>query len=681
MHYMASGPGSSSESSLYRPDIDGLRAIAILSVLGFHAAARWVPGGFVGVDLFFVISGYLITGIILKSLVRGTFSLTDFYARRIRRIFPALTLMLLAVLSFGWLKLYPDEYNELAQHVAAGSAYISNFVLTEQSGYFDTAAELKPLLHLWSLGIEEQFYLFWPLLLALTWRFRRTQWTAIVGVIGASLLLNLARVKGHPTGTFYLPQTRLWELGLGGILARAELVWPTLRQRWQDSRHGPNLAAAAGLLLLCGAIAGFDRYHAFPGWRALLPTLGAVLLIAATPRSWINRQVLGNRAMIFIGQISYPLYLWHWPLLAFGRIIKGGDLDVADTVAVVATAFVLSVLTYRYIELPIRNVRPKQAAVPLFTCAAVLGACAFAIFDRQVDPLSARYGVEQFLRASKEQAFVGTRLERTKSDSTGFPVHKAAASRVLFLGDSNVEQYYPRIDKLLTADPSDFRTVVFATGGGCPPIAGVVEEHHPWCNGLIDRAISVSHDPRVDTIVVGAAWQSYFVDPDRRYSYHYQDKDFSGGMLLDSEGGRRALQSLDALLGVFAQQGKKVFLILQIPVGKAIDPRNMISRSLWHTGFEIRPEPLARDKVTRVIEPINSALLAIARRHGVTVIDPLNELCGKTVCPTVDSQGTPMYRDVGHLRPGYVRDHVTLLDHVLRLGSNALNADIGNDRS
>src|ERR1700730_14791875 len=340
----------------YRRDIDGLRAIAILSVLGFHAAPRLMPGGFIGVDVFFVISGYLISGIILKALARDRFSFNDFYARRIRRIFPALIVVLLSVLSFGWLKLFPDEYTGLAKHVAAGSAYVSNFLLNKESGYFDTTAELKPLLHLWSLGIEEQFYILWPLLLVLTWKYR-AQWLLLVAIAGASFVLNVARLGSHPVATFYLLPTRLWELALGGILARAQLPGVTLPESFTRLLHfggsfvRPDLAAAAtrrrvgaalGLGLLAVSIGALDSHGLFPGWWAAGPTIGTLLLIAAGEDTWINRHVLGNQPMVFIGQISYPLYLWHWPLLSFTRIIHGGNLTATDALWALGRAFILA---------------------------------------------------------------------------------------------------------------------------------------------------------------------------------------------------------------------------------------------------------------------------------------------------------------------------------------------------
>ncbi|MFP5477899.1 MAG: acyltransferase family protein, partial [Gammaproteobacteria bacterium] len=202
----------------YRPDIDGLRAIAVLSVIIFHASPRWLPGGFVGVDIFFVISGFLISTIMFGSLAGGGFSYAEFYARRIRRIFPGLVLVLIATLAFGWWVLLADEFRQLGKHVLASAGFVANLVLWGEAGYFDTVVETKPLLHLWSLAVEEQFYIFWPLLLTLAWKRQHLlRWMGVA--VGLSFLLNVGLVMRHPDAAFYMPFTRVWELGAGAMLA------------------------------------------------------------------------------------------------------------------------------------------------------------------------------------------------------------------------------------------------------------------------------------------------------------------------------------------------------------------------------------------------------------------------------------------------------------------------------
>lgn len=304
----------------YRADIDGLRAIAVLAVLIFHAFPALLPGGFIGVDIFFVISGYLISSIVMKSAEDGRFSIADFYARRIRRIVPPLLAMIVTSLVLGWSILLPDEYAQLAKHALAGIGFISNIVLWQESGYFDSAAHLKPFLHLWSLGVEEQFYIFWPLILILVIRRGLPFLGVALFILAGSFAINIALTSTAGTAGYFLLPGRAWEMLAGAILA------------WRLRHHGPLFAAGSrianavgllGLLLIALGLWLIDKDKAFPGWWAILPVLGTVLLIAAGERSLTSTLILARKPMVAIGLISFPLYLWHWPLLSFARILHG----------------------------------------------------------------------------------------------------------------------------------------------------------------------------------------------------------------------------------------------------------------------------------------------------------------------------------------------------------------------
>lgn len=344
----------------YRSDIDGLRALAVISVVIFHAFPTLVPGGFVGVDIFFVISGFLIGTILLKSIEQGTFSFLDFYARRIRRIFPALTLVLISCWVIGKLVLLPDEMTELSKHIAAGAGFVANFALWYESGYFDTAAELKPLLHLWSLAIEEQFYLLFPIILWAAWKVRFSAIRLIFAIGLVSLILNLYFIGIDPNATFYLLPTRAWELLAGTLLAWACLQpWWVSKVQGQHSRLNDALSAA-GLALIFFALFSFKSSDQFPGWRAILPVLGSVLLIAAGPSSIINKRIFSTQVAVAIGLISFPLYLWHWPLLAFARIAQGEAPSIEIRSAAVAASLLLAWITYSLVEKPLRARILKQ---------------------------------------------------------------------------------------------------------------------------------------------------------------------------------------------------------------------------------------------------------------------------------------------------------------------------------
>jgi hypothetical protein len=336
----------------YRPDIDGLRAVAVVSVVGFHAFPWRMQGGFVGVDIFFVISGFLISTIIFENLDRQRFSFAEFYSRRVRRIFPALLAMLLACLLTGWLEMLADELVQLGKHVAGGAGFVSNLLLWREAGYFDNASETKPLLHLWSLGIEEQFYIFWPLLVWLAWKghFNFLAMTLVVSL--ASFAVNVGTVSSDRVAAFYSPLSRFWELMVGGSLAYACLYRTDLYERY--GRPFADAWSLAGAALIALALVLLDRDREFPGLWALLPTVGAACLIYAGPQARLNRYVLSHRAFVWVGLISFPLYLWHWPLLSFARVIGAGEQPWPARAGLVAAAFVLAALSYRFVERPMR---------------------------------------------------------------------------------------------------------------------------------------------------------------------------------------------------------------------------------------------------------------------------------------------------------------------------------------
>ncbi len=338
----------------YRLEIDGLRALAVVPVLLFHGGFQTFGGGFVGVDVFFVISGYLITSIILAELDASTFSIASFYERRARRILPALYLVLLASLLPAWL-LLPNDLREFGQGLVAVVSFLSNVHLLRESGYFQAAAELNPLLHTWSLAVEEQYYLLFPALLLVCARFGRVRVALILTFIGAcSLVLPELHDFGESHAKFFLLQTRAWELMLGSVLA--VVLQNRAAQRLQSGRAAA-LASALGVGLIAFAVLTFDRHTPFPGPHALLPTVGTALVIAcAGPTNFVGR-VLASKPLVAVGLLSYSLYLWHQPLLAFARYESMRPLTVWQVLAILFVALLLSVFSWKYVERPFRNRR------------------------------------------------------------------------------------------------------------------------------------------------------------------------------------------------------------------------------------------------------------------------------------------------------------------------------------
>jgi peptidoglycan/LPS O-acetylase OafA/YrhL len=385
----------------YRPDIDGLRAVAVLAVVAFHAFPSWVTAGFIGVDIFFVISGYLISTIIFENLDGGTFSFSEFYARRIKRIFPALILVLITCFAFGWFALLADEYKLLGKHIAAGAGFISNFALLNEAGYFDKSADTKPLLHLWSLGIEEQFYIVWPLLLWLAWKCKFNLLIITIIFAISSFIFNIKGIEQDMVATFYSPQTRFWELLSGSLLA-----WVTLykkdafsnvkhkidfclsrifyREKYEvDGKTLSNALSFSGALLLLYGFWRIDQEIIFPGKWALVPVLGAVLIITAGSKAWINRVILSNKVAVWFGLISFPLYLWHWPLLSFARIVLSESPSIDIRIAIVVISTILAWLTYRFVERPLRFGKNGRAGVAiLVVLMAAVGCAGYTTFKQ-----------------------------------------------------------------------------------------------------------------------------------------------------------------------------------------------------------------------------------------------------------------------------------------------------------
>ncbi|MDK9723936.1 MAG: acyltransferase [Sterolibacteriaceae bacterium MAG5] len=654
----------------YRPDIDGLRAVAVLSVVAFHAFPEWVHGGFVGVDVFFVISGFLISTIILRSLDAGDFSFADFYARRIKRIFPALALVLAASLALGWSLLLKDELRQLGGHTAAGAAFLSNFVLMRESGYFDTAVELKPLLHLWSLAIEEQFYLIWPLALFLAYRYRRNPLTVILLVLAVSFALNAGRAGGrHAVQTFYHPLTRFWELLAGGALAwialhRHEAFDAALRRLLPEADRQSALQdtkSFLGIGLVAAGVFLLDRSRAFPGWWALLPVLGAFLLISAGPHAAVNRRLLAHPVFVFVGLISYPLYLWHWPLLSFARIVIGETPSAGVRIALVALSVLLAFLTYRFVEKPIRAPRPAVAGhdaprspaaiVAVLTAAvAILGIAGLLI---QQGSLGGRLKTLDAISDAKDDWDYPRVSAKDRHPQYSFhlrPLPGRSDDTLLFLGDSNVEQFYPRVRKL-HEDSGRAATVVFVTAGGCSPIPEI-EQTDGGCAGQMKDAFAYAAETSIRKVVIGATWD-YF--DQTKYTY-------AGSSPIPRRLADTIYRDFAARLKGLVAAGKEVYLVLPVPKGPPMDPQRMVDLQARFTGIPRYVEPLrVADFVAQQQEAIR-LLNRVAAESGAKLLDPLPDVCDADVCPNLAPDGRPVSKDAGHLRPFYVAERIRMFD-------------------
>lgn len=505
----------------YRGDIDGLRALAVLSVVVFHAFPGLLPGGFIGVDIFFVISGYLISGHIVQAMNAGTFSLVRFYQRRIRRILPALILVLVACLAFGWITLMADEYQQLGKHVAASAGFIANFVFWQEVGYFDNTSITKPLLHLWSLAIEEQFYLLWPLIVWAGWKLRTNMLTLIVVAAVLSWSFNLATVGPDASAAFYSPQTRFWELLLGAGLAEMER-----RGTLSLSPFIANMFVFLGVMLICIGLFWISENQPFPGWRATIPTVGAVLIIAGGPGAHLSRHVLANRVAVGIGLISYPLYLWHWPLLSFGHIIESQTPTWETQLALVIASTILAAATYLFIERPVRfgKWKAKSLSVPLLVAMALVGSGGYWIFTHggltsrlaaQGTPkVSSQFVGSMWAYTNNENCLKRYRYEEAEKYGWWFcMLEKPEAPTVLITGGSYANQIYPGLANNLNFDGQNFLSI-----GTCAPLQfeglnGPV--NYKPCSGpywvnqnrFIEKILR--DEPTIRTVIIGGLSSDY----------------------------------------------------------------------------------------------------------------------------------------------------------------------------
>lgn len=418
----------------YRPDIDGLRAIAVLAVVMFHAFPNVIRGGFIGVDIFFVISGFLISTIIFENLQKGTFSFSNFYARRIKRIFPALILIFVTCLILGWFILIPEEINQLARHIVAGTGFVSNIVMWHEVGYFDNIAETKPLLHLWSLGIEEQFYIIWPLLIWLVWKRNLNLLSLIIIFTFISFSLNIKNIEQDPMGTFYLPLTRAWELLCGSILAwhlikkskNVPIFKETLKNlTFYDEQKLSHIYSIVGILLLVYGLWRINKNLTYPSYWAIIPVLGSILIILAGQKAWFNRKILSNKVLVWFGLISFPLYLWHWPLLSFGYIIYFDTPPQKFRILAIIISVILAWLTVKFIEKPLRLGNYKSTLKVIILSSSMVFVSIISFFISRAD-FSDTHTFENRIVKRKGEHAIGSSL-----------IWYQGKSNWLFLGNAN----------------------------------------------------------------------------------------------------------------------------------------------------------------------------------------------------------------------------------------------------
>lgn len=621
----------------YRREIDGLRALAVLPVLLFHAGFETFSGGFVGVDVFFVISGYLITTIILAELEQGKFSIVNFYERRARRILPALFLVMLVCIPFAWFWLLPSDMKDFSQSLVAVSVFASNILFWRESGYFDTAAELKPLLHTWSLAVEEQYYVLFPLFLMLFWRLGKRWILVMLGLVFvASLAVAQWAAYAKPAAAFYLLPTRGWELLIGAFAA----FYLSKSSRKEFGKGVGEVGGWLGVALILFAVFAFSKATPFPGLYALVPTLGTVLVILfATEKTTVGKFV-GNKAFVGVGLISYSAYLWHQPLFAFAR--QRSLTEPSHTVFLVLSvmALVLAYFSWRFVEAPFRRRdhfdRKKIFSFAFFGSFIFLSlGVAGHITDGKFFNRSSSSTLDQL--DFRVRVNHGLSIDCEGDYNTSLNCLTSPQPEVLLWGDS----YAMHLAQGFVASNPEIR-LAQKTVSVCGPFLDIAPINakyvRPWsekCLSVNDRVYDyLKNTPSIKYVVLSSPF-GQFVGDDATVL----NKD---GVVL--KGGDVALQSMLVTISKIRSVGK-------IPVVFSPTPQNgeNIGRCLMKATYFGLDSSLCDVKLSdSLVRQANVWDFLSDLKEHVTVVNLADFLCEDDLC-SASMENVFIYRDDGHL--------------------------------
>jgi len=653
----------------YRPDIDGLRAISILAVVAFHAFPNWVRGGFIGVDVFFVISGYLISTGILENLEKGTFSFSQFYARRIKRIFPALIVILLVCFIIGWFVLLADEYKQLNKHIASIAGFVPNIVYWYEAGYFDNSSDTKPLLHLWSLGIEEQFYIVWPLLLWFAWKKKINIISLTLVLIFISFAINLNDIKQYPISTFYSPQTRFWQLLSGGLLALLNTynvdmlkiikikinhtiyhIFNIEKQEVQATIIA-NVLSFLGLLILAYGFLQFNIELKYPGKWALIPVVGTLMLIFSGPEAWINRKILSNKIAIWLGLISFPLYLWHWPLLSFLRILESGTPSRNLRILAVALSIFFAWLTYKLIECPIRYGKNGKYTVIVLILVMILifyvGYYTYSrdgLNDRIINKNLISYSESIKLPIKAKECFdIPYAFKKNEGWFCNLGRSDLKVNYFVY-GDSHAMSLIPALEQFAI---NNKLRIQFAGASGCPSLLDIqsvrgetdIEKYN--CKELNERIFNYVKNSRIDTVILANRW-TYYTDsfsrpgdfnPITRNLDSYIDKTSSTKDLV---------WAIQNTVSRYSSINVKVIFIEDNPQ-QINDPKNVLRK-----GRGIETEYLKYSVTLEEHKKNQNAISQVLKNTTAKIINLDDILCFESICPLV-ANSKFLYFDDNHL--------------------------------
>ncbi len=641
--------GRSKRQLHYRPDIDGLRAVAVIPVVLYHAGVQFFSGGYVGVDVFFVISGFLIAGIIAREIQSDRFSLVNFYERRARRILPALFVVIGATLAAGWVIAWPDNYVEIGESALATVFFSSNFYFWQTTDYFATAAEYRPLLHTWSLAVEEQFYIFFPLLLILMAKLPRSRLLAsLVAIFVISVTMSVAWTVTAPGAAFYLAPVRAWELLVGVFLALS------IFQSWSSSLLRET-ASIAGLALIFGSVVAFDSTTPFPGLAAMAPCIGTALIIQSGrgggPPTLVFR-ILSKKGLVFFGLISYSLYLWHWPILAFSRQWLGTThLPGAWSLACIITSVILAAISWQFVERPFRSKTTfSREGVFLFSgvgavvlvCLGVPVLAAGGMPHRFSPPvLDALAGAQDM-----EEDRRGCMGPRSAGDFCVIGAKDADASAML-LGDSHAAALMSAVSHVLEVRG---KSGYLASQRACPPLLGVHRigsGSSEECVRFIDSTLEfiATNRDALQTVFLVARW------PLNARGQRAPGEDGGDVRLALNSGGddlenaQIVEQGLNALVRRITDMGIHVIILGGVPeIGWEVP--NTVAL-VTQRGGEL-PRPPTIDDISAQHASADKILRTVSQSNSLVSYVPIAEMLCTPMCQVLDGS-KPLYVDDDHL--------------------------------
>ena len=633
---------------IFRKDINGLRALAVVAVVLFHFDANLLTGGFAGVDVFFVISGFLMTSIIVTGLKQEQFSIIGFYRARGRRVIPALAVLCFSLLILSWFFLPPIDYHLLAKHSLSSVSFLSNMVFWQEAGYFDAVSHEKWLLHTWSLSLEWQFYIIYPVVLIACVKLfgsKSIRWLVLLATIFGLGLSVYASIK-WPSLAFYSLPTRAWEMMLGGLA----FLFP-----WQLSAKHKRLVELLGLILILYSYFTLTGNNVWPGYLALLPTLGTYLVIAAATESSF---ITGNVIAQWLGKVSYSLYLWHWPV-----VVAIGYFSFDNIYSIwigVALCLILATLSFYLVEKSAFKVGQgigKKITTVLIYRGAFLFVCLFAlivfleqgVYSRKQDQSLYHQAYEaknDWNYPAENYSFKKTKIRLIKSNSE---------KKTLFLGDSLIEHYYPRIHELVRTNPS-LNETWFLTHGGCFPIKDI-NSFKRDCKNLnnIDRVLE---NIPFDKIVVGGDWWQRF-----QIDEWYVSTGTDLFTLNTPKGKKIAFNLIEQLFISLTNNSNQVYVILPLPTGKLYDYKYVSRQKFINNPYS---KTYTKKSFETKFANFTKQISALAQSHNISIINPLDALCDDEFCYTTDDNGMPIYKDNKHIRASYMRESVVFLDEMVR---------------